>query len=640
MVTTRGIAGLSGIPFKRTNQTGFLIWGCRRIVPVLCVVASLFVLCLPAGAETFTPSPAGSFIARVYIDPRGNGEVVVEVLGVECVLREPDFGSCVSAPLQVAKSPTGRQEIVWASGEQRFVVRTLGRRQTFEVQSGKYRPRVIRSRSDVDRQEIIPVVLAGMDAWPDRIDGHPWSDRLGRAIVDGLGHVVGGAYIERGMRIVENLEGARIEIPGDVSARYDGGPLYAVVPDTTGDRICVWSGSLGAHGGGACLEEKEIRRLDVVNGSVGPLEPVKDISGSSVSAVFDAFGTYALDDVMDVKIAREHVEGFRRIESSAELIDVKLGGQGAFGLLEFRVDVRCREYLYFRGGASKVLRRTCSNDSIGASSASERKWTVTPVSLRDGLVARLYSSERPAIGIVLSFHGGPHQSLLTSPPSSGLDSLGADFDILAVEYRGSSGYGLDHFRGLDGNILSGLSSDLAAAAAWARTRPMYSGKIVGVWGSSFGGVAAHLAIDRKLNLPVDFAVSESGLVENPDAARSRLCLEGGWKRQLFGMDTDDSGQCRLRGVGLDQIAPRGDVPLLMIMGGQDRAVPTLESLQWVEGQRARGACIAIALSAGSEHGLATWERRAQFELVGWLKSWLAPEAINVATRCNRDKYWP
>jgi dipeptidyl aminopeptidase/acylaminoacyl peptidase len=121
--------------------------------------------------------------------------------------------------------------------------------------------------------------------------------------------------------------------------------------------------------------------------------------------------------------------------------------------------------------------------------------------------ARAGSGRRPAIVYV---HGGPRRQMLLGFHPSGyyskayvmnqrLAALG--YHVLAVNYRGGTGYGLA-FRDAPETGREGASEyrDILAAGRWLAARSEVDPQRIGIWGGSWGGYLAALALARDSGL--------------------------------------------------------------------------------------------------------------------------------------------
>ena len=96
---------------------------------------------------------------------------------------------------------------------------------------------------------------------------------------------------------------------------------------------------------------------------------------------------------------------------------------------------------------------------------------------------------------LVQVHGGGTNSYLAGPNLTEQYLASQGFVVLAVNYRGGSGFGRE-FQDLgDEDWLNEQALDPGAAADWLRARPYVSGR-VGIYGYSYGGMQSMAAITR------------------------------------------------------------------------------------------------------------------------------------------------
>ncbi|MFA9200397.1 MAG: alpha/beta fold hydrolase [Cypionkella sp.] len=111
---------------------------------------------------------------------------------------------------------------------------------------------------------------------------------------------------------------------------------------------------------------------------------------------------------------------------------------------------------------------------------------------------------------VIFIHGGPRRQMLTGYHPGGYYSnayamnqhlAARGFVVLSVNYRSGTGYGRA-FRDAEGIGRRGASEyrDIRAAGEWLTRRPDVDPKRIGVWGGSWGGYLAALALARDSDL--------------------------------------------------------------------------------------------------------------------------------------------
>lgn len=190
------------------------------------------------------------------------------------------------------------------------------------------------------------------------------------------------------------------------------------------------------------------------------------------------------------------------------------------GVEDFPVETADHSVLALRGGAREPIRPTL----VGSGGMSDLEPTAIPADFpsaalvdpqpvtfpaADGLtlhgqlfVPKAAGSRRPAL---LFFHGGPtnRQTFPSWDPFETHTHLyeanqylaNNGYVVLSVNYRGGSGYGLA-FRTARGFGAGGASelNDIIGAAKYLASRPEVDPKRMGVWGGSYGGRMASLAL--------------------------------------------------------------------------------------------------------------------------------------------------
>ncbi len=170
--------------------------------------------------------------------------------------------------------------------------------------------------------------------------------------------------------------------------------------------------------------------------------------------------------------------------------------------------------------------------------------------------------------------------------------------VLSVNFRGGAGYGLD-FREAQGFGTAGASelNDIIGAAEYLRQRPEVDAARLGIWGGSYGGRMASLALARAPEYfvaGVDYAgvhdMSISYRRHLPDAAALALAYESS---AIAHLDT-------------------WKAPVLLIVGDGDALLP--QSIDLAAGLRARGIPIEQLMLPDEVHFLLrhqSWNRTFQ-----------------------------
>ena len=152
---------------------------------------------------------------------------------------------------------------------------------------------------------------------------------------------------------------------------------------------------------------------------------------------------------------------------------------------------------------------------LGKIAAARRFAAPEPVMFRAGDGVEVHGQlfrapgqgKRPALVYV---HGGPRRQMLLGFHPSGYYShayimnqhlAAAGYDVLAVNYRSGTGYGLA-FRDAPGIARDGAAEyrDIVAAGRWLTARSDVDPARIGVWGGSWGGYLTALALARDSDL--------------------------------------------------------------------------------------------------------------------------------------------
>jgi dipeptidyl aminopeptidase/acylaminoacyl peptidase len=150
---------------------------------------------------------------------------------------------------------------------------------------------------------------------------------------------------------------------------------------------------------------------------------------------------------------------------------------------------------------------------VGPEEISFRSW--------DGLYVQAFLHRPPDFDPARSYptlvqvHGGGTNSFLDALNTTEQYLAQRGYVVLAVNYRGGSGFGRP-FQDLGvGDWANGQARDAAAAATFVRAQPWSNGK-VGIYGYSYGGITSMAAIARVPDA-FDAAVPMAGIYDFADA---------------------------------------------------------------------------------------------------------------------------
>lgn len=211
------------------------------------------------------------------------------------------------------------------------------------------------------------------------------------------------------------------------------------------------------------------------------------------------------------------------------------------------------------------------------------------------------SKPHPAI---LFFHGGPQrQMLLGFDPKRSYSWIYAfnqylvaeGYIVLSVNYRGSTGYGLD-YREAD-NLGPGGSSelnDLVGAITYLRGRQDVDSHRLGIWGPSYGGLMTAL-----------------GLARASDAFAAGVDYAGihNWSTFLSSAgDPIDGRDANRQAVESSPIATidQWHSPVLLVQADNDGVVPSQQAAELIEGLRSHNIEHDVIMIPNEIHDLARY----------------------------------
>jgi acylaminoacyl-peptidase len=197
---------------------------------------------------------------------------------------------------------------------------------------------------------------------------------------------------------------------------------------------------------------------------------------------------------------------------------------------------------------------------------------------------------------VLTPHGGPHTAYSAQFFAPLAFLLASGFNVVLVNYRGSTGFGEEALQSLPGRVGAADVADcLAALGAAAATGAVDAARVAAVGGSHGGFLSAHLVGQRPelfraavLRNPVCDLELMARLTDIPDWCYVEAfgSAEGRKRAGARPMRADLE-----RFAAVSPVAHAGAVtaPVLMLLGAKDRRVPLEDGRRYLEALRARGA---------------------------------------------------
>ena len=209
---------------------------------------------------------------------------------------------------------------------------------------------------------------------------------------------------------------------------------------------------------------------------------------------------------------------------------------------------------------------------------------------------------------VVQVHGGPEGQArpLWNPLTVAL--VGAGFNVLQPNVRGSSGYGRGYMSLDDVRLRMDSVRDLDAAAAWLAESGIAPADRIGVIGGSYGGFMTLAAItfcaERKWAAAVDIVGIAS--------FKTFFARTAAWRRPLRAAEYGDPEKDAdfLESISPINFIDRIEAPLMVIHGANDPRVPVQEAEQIVSTLRARGREVEYLRYEDEGHGLAKAKNRA------------------------------
>lgn len=240
---------------------------------------------------------------------------------------------------------------------------------------------------------------------------------------------------------------------------------------------------------------------------------------------------------------------------------------------------------------------------------------------RDGLKVPIVVTHPPGAALdkplptVLLVHGGPWVrggNLTWEDEAQFLASRG--YRVLAPEFRGSTGFGAQHFEAGWKQWGGTMQHDLTDAVQWGIKQGLVDGKRVCIMGASYGGYAALMS---PIVNPALYrcAVSFAGVSDLP------LMLSEGWsditgEGLRYGMpallgDPDKDAE-RLAAESPIKRVAEIKLPVLLVHGALDRRVPIVHSRRFASAAENAGVKVESVYYPDEGHGLLHPTNRTDF----------------------------
>ena len=249
---------------------------------------------------------------------------------------------------------------------------------------------------------------------------------------------------------------------------------------------------------------------------------------------------------------------------------------------------------------------------------------------RDGLEipAFLYQPVRSNGAAIVYLHGGPNDQYLNFWDIFIQYLAAKGYTVLAPNYRGSTGYGLEYERLNYQDWGRGDVQDCLQAADFLASFTEINPERIASWGPSYGGYLTNcvLAMDPKYRFSCGVSVfGDANLLNSWALCSHRLRLY----TEIYLGNPANNRAAYLSGSPVYQVH-RVRQPVLLLHGLQDDIVPPEASEEWAEALQSAGKTYEYKTYANEPHGflhrsnrLDAWSRIERF--LDW---YLLPKGVN------------
>jgi dipeptidyl aminopeptidase/acylaminoacyl peptidase len=229
-------------------------------------------------------------------------------------------------------------------------------------------------------------------------------------------------------------------------------------------------------------------------------------------------------------------------------------------------------------------------------------------------------------------HGGPTGQTLDSFNARALLLVSRGYVVIAPNVRGSTGYGMD-FQKANYQDLGGADlKDEVAGVDFLKATGYVDAKKVGIWGGSYGGFMALMAIGREPTIWAA-AVDEYGIIDWYTMLQHSDPYLQEYVKTLLGDPVKDKAV--YEAASPIKYIRKERAPLLVLQGEKDIRVPREEAEQVVSILKAEGRTVEAVYYPEEGHGIIKREHQVD-ELtrsIAWFDRYLKGEgsAVKAAT---------
>jgi dipeptidyl aminopeptidase/acylaminoacyl peptidase len=226
-------------------------------------------------------------------------------------------------------------------------------------------------------------------------------------------------------------------------------------------------------------------------------------------------------------------------------------------------------------------------------------------------------------------HGGPGGQSTANYSATIQYFVNHGYAILAVNNRGSSGYGKSFYKMDNKNHGDKDLKDCVWGKKWLAEQPDIDPSKIGIYGGSYGGFMALAGI---IQYPKEFAVAVD-LFGVTNWLRTLKSIPPYWESFKLAL-YDEMGDPATDSVRLKQISPlyntdKIKTPLLVLQGSNDPRVLQVESDEIVAGAKRNGTPIEYVLFPDEGHGFIKKENQIKAAKVTlqFLNKYIKPEGL-------------
>jgi dienelactone hydrolase len=337
---------------------------------------------------------------------------------------------------------------------------------------------------------------------------------------------------------------------------------------------------------------------------------------AGIEVLSDARNTVWLDDSM--KKVQQEVDA--RLKDTVNLVQPPARSGSPWMLVKSYSDQRPAAYLLYNTATKELSMLGMTRPHIKPETMGQQD--LVRIKARDGLTIpawlTLPKGQSKDLPLVVLVHGGPFvrgNEWGWNAEAQFLVSRG--YAVLEPEFRGSTGFGAQHFRAGWKQWGLAMQDDITDATRWAVAQGIADGKRVCIAGASYGGYATLMGLAKEPDL-YRCGVQWLGVTD------LTLKYEEGWK---IGSDAPDDWRNfglpvlvgdigrdaeQLKATSPITVAAKIRQPLLMAYGDADHRVPLVHGKRFHDAIKPHNPRVEMVVYDGEGHGWSLEKNRLDF----------------------------